>query len=106
MGDTNGALNDVNVIRARAGIPSEGMFAAGKMHGYDNVLDVVLDERRMELAFEGHRMFDVYRNQRDMDRRFGGVQPWEIVKYTDNKIQFPIPYGETSVSGISQNPGY
>ena len=106
LGDTNGALNDVNAIRARAGIPSEGMFAAGKMHGYDNVLDVVLDERRMELAFEGHRMFDVYRNQRDMDRRFGGVQPWEIVKYTDNKIQFPIPYGETSVSGIPQNPGY
>jgi hypothetical protein len=76
------------------------------MHGYTTVLDVVLDERRMELAFEGHRMFDVYRNKRDMDRRYPGVQPWEVVKYTDNKIQFPIPYGEWSVSGIPQNPGY
>jgi hypothetical protein len=70
------------------------------------VLDVVLDERRMELAFEGHRMFDVYRNKRDMDRRFGGVQTWEVVKWDDPRIQYPIPYGETSVSGIPQNPGY
>ena len=100
------ALADVNAIRTRAGIPAEGMFATDKMHGYTNVLDVVLDERRMELAFEGHRMFDVYRNRRDMDRRFGGVQPWEIVKYTDPKIQFPIPHGEWTVSGIPQNPYY
>ena len=106
LGKNADALNDVNALRTRAGIPAEGMFAAGKMHGYANVLDVVLDERRMELAFEGHRMFDVYRNRRDMDRRFGGVQPWEVVKYTDDKIQYPIPYGEHSVSGIPQNPGY
>ena len=107
LGHEAEALADVNAIRTRAGIPTEGLFELGtKMHGYDNVLDVVLDERRMELAFEGHRMFDVYRNKRDMDRRFGGVQPWEIVKWDDNKIQFPIPYGEWSVSGITQNPGY
>ena len=100
------ALADVNAIRTRAGIPAEGMFATDKMHGYTNVLDVVLDERRMELAFEGHRMFDVYRNRRDMNRCFGGVQPWEVVKYTDPKIQFPIPHGEWTVSGIPQNPYY
>jgi hypothetical protein len=106
LGQDAKALEDVNMIRARAGIPSEGMFSAGAMHGYDNVLDIVLDERRMELAFEGHRMFDVYRNKRNMDRRFGGAHPWEIVNYNDNKIQYPIPYGEWSVSGIPQNPGY
>jgi hypothetical protein len=100
------ALDDVNAIRARAGIPAAGMFSTGNMHGYTDVLDVVLDERRMELAFEGHRMFDVYRNKRDMDRRFGGVQTWEVVKWDDPRIQYPIPYGETSVSGIPQNPGY
>ena len=100
------ALDDVNVIRARANIPDEGMFAAGKMHGYDNVLDVVLDERRMELAFEGHRMFDVYRNKRDMDRRYPGAQPWKLVPYTEPHIQYPIPNNEWTVSGIPQNPGY
>jgi len=106
LGKTAEALADVNAIRSRAGIPAEGMFAAGNMHGYTDVLDVVLDERRMELAFEGHRMFDVYRNRRNMDRRFGGVQPWEVVDYNDNKIQYPIPYSEWSVSHIPQNPGY
>ena len=105
LGQDAKALADVDAIRARAGIPAAGMFS-GNMHGYTNVLDIVLDERRMELAFEGHRYFDVYRNQRDMDRRFAGVQPWEVVKYTDDKVQYPIPYGEVSVSGIPQNPGY
>ncbi len=35
-------------------------------------LDVVLKERRIELAFEGHRNFDVYRNKRDMNRTYWG----------------------------------
>lgn len=106
LGQDVKALEDVNAIRERAGIPAEGMFSAAKMHGYTNVLDIVLDERRMELAFEGHRMFDVYRNRRDMDRRFAGVHTWEVVKYTDDRIQYPIPFNEHSVSGIPQNPGY
>ena len=100
------ALKDVNVIRARAKIPADGMFDAGKMHGYANAIDVVMDERRMELAFEGHRMFDVYRNKQDMDRRYPGAQPWEVVKYDDPRIQYPIPNNEWTVSGIEQNPGY
>lgn len=105
-GDVDNALADVNTIRTRAGIPAAGMFAAGNMHGYDNVLDIVLDERRMELAFEGHRAFDVYRNKRDMDRRYPGAQPWEVIKYDDDRIQYPIPNNEWTVSGIEQNPGY
>ena len=113
LGHDAEALADVNALRKRAGIPDEGLFELGtKMHGYAEgpdesaVLKIVLDERRMELAFEGHRMFDQYRNKRYMNRQFGGVQPWEIVKFNDNKIQYPIPYGEWSVSHIEQNPGY
>ena len=112
LGNTAAALADVDALRTSRGIPAAGMFS-GNMHGYVDdpvdpnytaVLQIVLDERRLELAFEGHRMFDVYRNKRDMDRKFGGVHPWEIVKWNDNKIQYPIPYGETSVSHIEQNP--
>lgn len=106
LGKTAEALADVNAIRSRAGIPAAGMFASDNMHGYSDVLDIVLDERRMELAFEGHRAYDVYRNKRSMDRRYGGVQPWEVIPYTADKIQYPIPYNERSVSGIPQNPGY
>ncbi|MCQ2347626.1 MAG: RagB/SusD family nutrient uptake outer membrane protein [Paludibacteraceae bacterium] len=100
------ALAYVNAIRTRAGIPSEGLFNAVTDHGYTSALEIVLDERRMELAFEGHRMFDVYRNKQDMDRRFPGAQPWNVVPYTYEKIQYPIPNSEWTVSGIQQNPTY
>lgn len=111
------ALDDVNVIRTRAGIPSEGLFSAGNLHGYTDGGDpeigaytalekIVYDERRLELAFEGHRMFDVYRNKLNMDRRFPGAQQWKIIPYTEPHIQYPIPNCEWTVSGIQQNPGY
>ena len=100
------ALADVDVIRKRAGIPEEGMFSSN-MHGYDNALNIVLDERRMELAFEGHRTFDVYRNKLNMDRRYPGAQFWKIHEWDkEQHIVYPIPNNEWTVSGIPQNPGY
>ncbi len=106
LGQNEQALADVNAIRTRAGIPAEGLFSLSDMHGYKSVEDIVADERRMELAFEGHRFFDVFRNRQDMDRRFPGQQPWTIIQHDDPKIQFPIPNAEWTVSGIEQNPGY
>ena len=106
MGNDADALADVNIIRERAGIPADGMFAAGNMHGYTSALDVVLDERRLELAFEGHRLFDLIRNKRTIDRRFPGAQPWEVVQPDYPKLQYPIPNNEWTVSGIEQNPTY
>ena len=58
----------------------------------------------MELCFEGHRAFDVYRNRLSMDRRFAGVQPWEVVDCNDLRIPYQIPDDEILVSGIEQNP--
>lgn len=100
------ALADVNVLRTRAGLSGNELFTTSNMatKGYTSVLDVVLDERRLELAFEGHRMFDLYRNKKSMDRKYAGVQPWEIINHDNNKIQYPIPFDEISVSGIEQNP--
>ena len=107
LGKDAEALADVNVLRVRAGIPEEGWFEAGKkMHGYTSALDVVLDERRLELAFEGHRLFDLTRNKRTIDRRFPGAQPWEVVQPDYPKLQYPIPNNEWTVSGIEQNPTY
>ena len=106
LGQDAKAYEDVNVIRKRAGISPEGMFSEANKHGYASALDVVLDERRLELAFEGHRLFDLIRNKKDVNRHFPGAQPWEIVKHTDNRFQYPIPNNEWTVSGIQQNPGY
>lgn len=100
------ALADVDVIRTRAGIPASGLFA-GNMHGYDNVLNIVMDERRLELAWEGHRHFDMCRNKMKMDRRYAGAQPFKIVDpEKELHIIYPIPNNEWTVNGIPQNPGY
>ena len=96
------------MLRKRAGLPNEAMMTQANMaeRGYTDVLDVVLDERRMELAFEGFRTLDVYRNRRSLDRRYAGVHTWEVIDPDDPKILYPIPYDEVTVSGIQQNQGY
>ncbi len=102
--NTDKALEDVNVIRRRAGLSGNQLFSKTNMQGYSSVLDVVLDERRLELSFEGHRAFDIYRNKFSLDRRFSGVQTWEVVEPTDNRLQYLIPLDEITTSGIPQNP--
>ncbi|MCM1178106.1 MAG: RagB/SusD family nutrient uptake outer membrane protein [Clostridium sp.] len=102
LGDVDKALADVNVMRRRAGLSDEDMFTASNMaaRGYDDVLDVVLDERRLELCFEGFRVLDLKRNRRDIDRRYAGRQMWEVVPYNDSRLLYQIPRAETNVSGI------
>lgn len=69
LGNEQGALDNVNIIRERAGIPT---FSSATIPSGMSVLDVVLQERQLELAFEGHRRFDIFRNGRTLDRRYPG----------------------------------
>ena len=105
LGNDADALADVNVIRTRAGLSGDALWSVGNIGGYETVLDVVLDERRLEFCFEGFRAIDQYRNGKDLDRRFGGVHPYEVLTPADMDIRYPycIPYTETSVSGIPGN---
>lgn len=104
-GDEANTLKDIKVIRERAGLTGEAeMTAANRAaRGYSDLVDLVLDERRMELCFEGHRPMDQFRNKKDLDRRYGGSQPWGVVTWNDRRIPYQIPYGEVSVSHIQQN---
>jgi len=107
-GRDDDALALVNVIRQRAGIRNEGMFTKANMaqRGCPTSFDVVMNERHLELAFEGFRIMDLVRNKIDIDRRFPGLHTWEVVPYNADKILYPIPYDEVSVNGLPQNPGY
>ena len=104
--DLQGALDDVNIIRRRAGLDGEAEMTLNnyKQRGYDSVLDVVLDERRMELCFEGLRYFDVFRNRKNMDRRFVGFHEFTDIKWTDPRLALLIPLDEINASKIPQNP--
>ncbi len=64
------ALDNINILRNRAQVPP---YTLGTLPAGYTVLDVVLEERQLELAFEGHRKFDVFRNGRTMNRRYPGT---------------------------------
>jgi len=101
----NKAIDDVNVIRTRAGLTGAAQMSAANMakRGYNNLVDMVLDERRMEFYYEGFRVLDLLRNKKDIDRRFPSFAKCEVVPYTYPYIQYQIPLDETQVSGIAPN---
>ncbi len=70
------ALADVKKIRERAGLSGDELITVENLasHGFATVLDAVLNERRLELAFEGHRRDDLMRNKIDLDRSFSSAQ--------------------------------
>lgn len=70
------AIDMVNVIRKRAGLSGDQLFTISDLKGYSSVLDVVLDERFLELAWEGHRSFDLFRNNRPVDRNYVPALAW------------------------------
>ena len=58
----------------------------------------ILTERRLELAMEGERFFDLVRT---------GQAAAKIPGFTVGKHEvFPIPQEEVTISGITQNPNY
>ncbi len=119
-GDEAKALADVNEIRKNRGL--EGSLydevPAGK-----SLLDVVLEERRIELAFEGHRLFDLVRNHRNIERKYWGYHikglqgpdidpnnpptgyPELVIPWNDPSILYFIPSDEILANDLCvQNP--
>lgn len=87
---TSTAADDINAIRNRASLVDLTVPVS---------LDIILDERRKELAFEGHRWFDLTRTDR-------GVDLLPNVTSTDQYL-WPIPQSERDVNpNLGQNPGY
>ncbi|GAB3641607.1 RagB/SusD family nutrient uptake outer membrane protein [Spirosoma arcticum] len=88
----------VNRIRSRAGLSA----LAGLTQ--DQFRDAVLLERRLELAFEGHRWYDLARTKR-LVAAVKAQNPSIVVQ--DRHYLFPIPQTERDVNpALEQNPGY
>lgn len=96
LGDIQGAIDDINVIRTRAHVPSKSISQATNNA---QVLTWILDERRLELAWEAQRKYDIFRNQQKLDRRYPGSHltganyPVEIVPSDARIVEF-IPKSE------------
>ena len=90
-------LDILDPIRTRAGL---NVLDHAVLSSQAQVREAIYDERRLELAFEGHRWFDLVRT--------GTVDAEMGESVNSNYYVFPIPDSEvTSSDGtIEQNPGY
>jgi len=116
LGKTSEALDDVDMIRENRGL--EGSLYNGTVPSGATALDVVLKERRIELAFEGQRVFDVFRNKKTLDRTYWGYHlpglketdidlsktptgyPNMITQPTDPKVIYYIPIDEIQTNTL------
>ncbi|MRI00515.1 RagB/SusD family nutrient uptake outer membrane protein [Kriegella sp. EG-1] len=95
---TADAITQLNIIRTRAGLA--GTTASTQA----DVRQAILDERRLELALEGHRWFDLVRAEASQS---GIIEAEMGVAVSSNYYIFPIPNTEvTSFPEITQNEGY
>lgn len=99
--NVSGAQDDLNLIRQRGLATSPDVTATGTA-----LIDEILLERRVELCFEGHRIFDINRNKQDVVRN-NCTSTVCTITYPNDRFILPIPDGETNVNEfITQNPGY
>ncbi len=102
------AIDMVNLIRERAGLSGDALYTTSDLKWHQTVLDVVLEERRLELCFEGHRSEDVFRNKRDLDRSHIVPESWSgdpLIPWTSHKIVNLIPQSEITLNpNLIQNP--
>lgn len=93
-GDTQTTLDDVNVIRKRAGIPEwtlENIQTAENGQPKD-IHKIIEEERMLEFAWEGLRRFDVFRWRHTLDRKYPGGH---TLRQGDRYLE--IPYNSPSV---------
>ena len=90
--NVSGALSDLNIIRRRANI-SEIVDVASTQE----LLNLIADERRVELALEPHRWFDLIRTGKA--ESILGIKTYQTI--------FPIPYNDIQADkDLVQNDNY
>lgn len=106
------ALADLDVLRSQRYTD----FSSGNETG-QALKDAIQLERRLELAFEGHRFFDLKRQNLPVDRSdFGDLADGTgvtlpadalLLPADDPRFQLPLPQAELNANpNMQQNPGY
>lgn len=98
---TAGAQEDYNKVRQRAVNGAPGITLTGT-----SLLDAILLERRLEICFEGQRLWDLMRYKKNIVRK----QCTSIIctiAYGSDGVIFPIPLVELDANpNIEPNPGF
>jgi len=111
------AFNLLNEVRRRAGLSpktSGNANPALNISSQQAFRDAVAQERKVELAFENHRWYDLVRTGTAVDvmnahgRREVAIAPTQYPAgsyvVTPNKILLPIPQREITLDNLTQNP--
>mgnify|MGYP003576480221 FL=1 len=101
-GDYTNALTNLNIVRERA-IAGGGYTSLNST----NAVQRIDEERQLELAFEAHRGYDVYRNGQTMTRRYPGPHlPMNDVPASSLRVVQYIPQSEINAypGTLTQNP--
>jgi hypothetical protein len=107
--DFSGAAALVNLTRRRAGLSN---LPASASAGREAILNAYLKERRLELAFEGERWFDLVRLDR-VEEVMNAVyardegRPAQMYPFNELSYKLPIPQDVIDQNpNLVQNPGY
>ncbi|PUZ28651.1 hypothetical protein DCC81_03980 [Chitinophaga parva] len=88
LGNVMDAKADLKVIHVRAGLPATDVDDISNA----NLLDAILLERRLELAFEGHLAFDYFRNGLPMTRIAADNNGTAVtIQADDPKVVLTVP---------------
>lgn len=91
----------LNMVRDRVGMPHFGTDEYPS-DLYPTLELAIEHERRVELALEMHRMFDLVRTGRVVD-----VMETKAPGFRSDRLLFPIPITEIDINpDLTQNPGY
>ncbi|MCQ2230082.1 MAG: RagB/SusD family nutrient uptake outer membrane protein [Bacteroidales bacterium] len=109
QGKLSDAASIINQVRKRAGL---GILDSSVANNADDLLDAYLDERRMELAFEGQRWFDLVRLDK-VEKVMNAVYAKDSGRtaqrnlFNENSYLMPLPQAVLDANeNLIQNPGY
>lgn len=113
---TYSAYDVVRAIRERAGITGGDQYLESIKNDKDAMRELIRNERRLELSFEGFRFWDLRRWKSNLNETAKGMRingsTYEIINvenriYDNYMIYGPIPYSETlKFNALKQNDGW
>jgi starch-binding outer membrane protein, SusD/RagB family len=104
------AFQLLNAVRARAGLVAKTGATLATQAAFR---DAIFQERRIELAFENHRWYDLVRSGKAVEvmnahgiaqKAISTLIPANGYQLTQNKLLLPIPQTDVNLDNLTQNP--